>query len=172
MVCCSINDEAQQGANYLTSFYKLAWCIHCFAHRVIFVRGKWKVLFVPCTPTARMSAVCICGWQFQHIQYGNSATKKNPEKEEPIFPDLPLNCSLTKNSNGLSILLNHNQLVLKSLESVQCEMYFCVIFIQPSPLDLGFKPPHFSSGSLQWLTFRPGNQERLSSFNHTHEDFF
>lgn len=108
---------------------------------------------------------------FNIFNTGTVPHKKTRDRRTHLS-NMPLNCSLTKNSNGLSILLNHNQLVLKGLESVQCEMYFCVIFIQPSPLDLGFKPPHFSSGSLQWLTFRPGNQERLSSFNHTHEDFF
>lgn len=74
---------------------------------------------------------------------------KNLQIEKVIFTDISLYCRLTENSNGLSILLNRNQLLLKSLETVQCEMYFGVIFIQLSLLDLGFKPPYFSSGSLQ-----------------------
>lgn len=72
---------------------------------------------------------------------------KNLQIEEVIFTDMSLYCRLAENSNGLSILLNHNQLRFKKLETVQCQMYFGVIFIQPSLLDLGFKPPHFSSGA-------------------------
>lgn len=104
------------------------------------------------TPTTKEKKWVQCAYVADSFNIFNAGTVpqlKEPEIEQPIFPDMPLNCGLTKNSNGLSILLNHNQLVLKSLESVQCEMHFCVIFIQPSPLDLGFKPPHFSSGSLQ-----------------------
>lgn len=104
----------------------------------------------------------------------NLPIKTKKINKKLFLTDASLYCRLAENSNARPVLLNHNQLLSERLETVQCEMHFFGVIFNFSRVFLisaSKNPAHSSSGGLQWLTFGPGNQERLSSFNHTHEDF-